>query len=459
MKVEQIYTGCLAQGAYYVVSEKEALIIDPLREIKPYLSRLEKDGVQLKYILETHFHADFVSGHLDLARQTGATIVYGPGAQPGFAAHIAADNERLPLGKVSIQVLHTPGHTLESVTYLLRDAADKEVAIFSGDTLFLGDVGRPDLAQNNTITQEDLAGMLYDSLMTKIMPLPDTVTVYPAHGKGSACGKNMMAITFDTLGNQKKMNYALNQAGKADFIRTVLDGIPPPPAYFGKNVALNKGGYDHFDQVLSRSLKALSVGDFKQEIAQRSDLVILDTRPPEQFALGFIAGAINIALNGSFAPWVGALLEDVRQPLILVTEEGKEEESITRLSRVGFDYVAGYLKGGMDAWKKAGEPVDTVSQITAQRLREETDSDTVIDLRKPGEFKGGHMSGACNLPLDYINEWSGTLHNKGHFYLYCQGGYRSSAAASILKARGIHHFTEVIGGAKALASVGLITYS
>jgi len=345
MKVEQIYTGCLAQGAYYIVSENEAAIIDPLREVSPYIARLEKDKVKLKYIFETHFHADFVSGHLDLSQKTGAPIVYGPTAKPEFDAIIAGDEQIFEIGKVKIKALHTPGHTMESTTYLLIDENGKETAIFSGDTLFLGDVGRPDLAQKSaSMTQEELAGLLYDSLQKKIMPLADDITVYPAHGAGSACGKNMQKETVDTLGNQKRTNYALNQPNKESFITEVLDGLSAPPKYFGMNVAMNKGGYASFDDVMKKGKNPLSVEDF-ETIAVNTDALILDTRGAADFHKGFIPNSINIGLKGDFAPWVGAMIVDVKQPIILVSDAGTEEEVITRLSRVGFDNVLGYLDG------------------------------------------------------------------------------------------------------------------
>ena len=364
MKIEQIYTGCLAQGAYYIESNGEAAIIDPLRETQPYIDRLTKYVVTLKYIFETHFHADFVSGHLDLSRKTGAPIVYGPTANPEFEAIIAEDNQLFEIGNIKIKVLHTPGHTLESTTYLLIDENGKETAIFSGDTLFLGDVGRPDLAQKAAnMTQEDLAGMLYDSLYTKILPLADDITVYPAHGAGSACGKNMMKETVDTLGNQKKMNYALNQPSKEAFIEAVTDGLLPPPAYFGMNVAMNKKGYESFENVLSQSMTALTVEDF-ENVAEQSSALILDTRANGDFAKGFIPQSINIGINGDFAPWVGAMIVDVNQPILLVTDAGMEEETVTRLSRVGFDNVLGHLKGGYPSWIDAGKEIDTVNRIT-----------------------------------------------------------------------------------------------
>ncbi len=447
MKVEQIYTGCLAQGAYFIVSENEAAIIDPLREVQPYLDRLAKDHVTLKYIFETHFHADFVSGHLDLSEKTGAPIVYGPTAQPEFDAITAEDNQIFEIGKVKIKVLHTPGHTLESTTYLLIDENGKETAIFSGDTLFLGDVGRPDLAQKAAhMTQEELAGMLYDSLQAKIMPLADDITVYPAHGAGSACGKNMQKETVDSLGNQKKTNYALNQPNKESFIKEVLDGLAPPPKYFGMNVAMNKTGYDSFENVLNKGLNPVSVDEF-ENVAEDTGALILDTRSPAEFHKGYIPNAINIGLKGDFAPWVGAMIVDVKQPILLVSDLGTEEEVITRLSRVGFDNVVGYLNGGFEAWKQSGKEIDEVKRISSEQFANEFNSDSkVIDVRKESEYEAEHVEDAYSKPLAYISEWAGNVDDTEHFFLHCAGGYRSMIAASILNSRGIRNFTEVDGG-------------
>jgi len=452
MKVEQIYTGCLAQGAYYITSNGEAAIIDPLREVQPYIDRAKKDAVTIKYVFETHFHADFVSGHLDLSKKTGAPIVYGPNANPEFEAIIARDEQEFSIGNVRIKVLHTPGHTMESTTYLLKDEQGKDYCIFSGDTLFLGDVGRPDLAQKAAhITQEQLAGMLYDSLMTKIMPLSDDVIVYPAHGAGSACGKNMMKETVDTLGNQKKMNYALNQPDRDSFIKAVTDGLLPPPAYFPLNVAMNKKGYDSIDAVKARGLNALSPEEFEQ-LVEATDALMLDTRTPADYALGHIPQSINIGIKGDFAPWVGAVLGDVKQQLMLITDEGAEEEVVTRLARVGFDQVLGYLKGGISAWKDAGKQTDTVKRITASQFEHEfkLNESMVIDVRRETEYAASHVDEAYSKPLAYINEWVGNIDPKKHFYLHCAGGYRSMIAASILKARGFHHFSEIDGGFNAI---------
>ncbi|WP_172281412.1 MBL fold metallo-hydrolase [Chryseobacterium sp. Chry.R1] len=447
MKVEQIYTGCLAQGAYYIVSENEAAIIDPLREVKPYLDRLEKDHVTLKYIFETHFHADFVSGHLDLSKKTGAPIIYGPTAKPEFEATIAEDYQIFEIGKVKIKVLHTPGHTMESTTYLLIDENGVETAIFTGDTLFLGDVGRPDLAQKATnLTQEDLAGILYESLHSKIIPLADTITVYPAHGAGSACGKNMQKETVDTLGNQKRTNYALNQPDKESFIKEVLDGLTAPPKYFGMNVALNKGGYESIDTVMDKGLNPISVEDF-EIIAEDSGALILDTRSAADFHKGFIPNSINIGLKGDFAPWVGTLIVDVKHPLLLVSDEGTEEEVITRLSRVGFDNVLGYLNGGFQSWQNANKETDEIKRISPSEFVEEfNDQSTVIDVRKLTEYAAEHIDNAFNKPLDSISDWISSIDDSEHFFLHCAGGYRSMIAASILNSHGIRNFTEIEGG-------------
>lgn len=455
MKIEQIYTGCLAQAAYYITSGGEAAVIDPLREIKPYIDRARKDGVKIKYVFETHFHADFVSGHLDLAMKTGATIVYGPKAMPRFHALIARDNQEFSLGKLTIKVLHTPGHTLESSCFLLRDESGRDHALFSGDTLFLGDVGRPDLAQKAaSMSRDELAGLLYDSLKTKILPLADDVLVYPAHGAGSACGKNMMTQTVDTLGNQRKMNYALNQPDKAAFIRAVTADLLPPPGYFDMNAAMNRNGYERFETILRKSRRAYSPDEL-EAVLHSSEAVLLDTRDSSDFCRGFIPRSVNIGLKGDFAPWVGTLLVHVNQPLILITNEGETEEAITRLARVGFDQVLGYLKGGLTAWKNAGKETDTVERISAEQFREAwtPGEDSLVDVRKQTEYEQGHVTGALCRPLSAISDWFSGLDANRPFYLYCAGGYRSMIAASILKSRGIHHFREVAGGFKAIAGV------
>jgi hydroxyacylglutathione hydrolase len=459
MKVEQIYTGCLAQGAYYITSDGEAAIIDPLREVQPYLDRAAKDEVKIKYVFETHFHADFVSGHLDLSKKSGAPIVYGPNANPEFDAIIATDGQEFKIGKVSIKVLHTPGHTMESTTYLLRDENGKDTAIFSGDTLFLGDVGRPDLAQKAAhMTQEELAGLLYDSLMNKIMPLSDDITVYPAHGAGSACGKNMMKETVDSLGNQKKMNYALNQPNKEAFIKAVTDGLLPPPAYFPLNVAMNKKGYDSIDDVMKKGLTAMSPEKFEQA-AELSGALILDTRTADEFSRSFVPQSINIGIKGDFAPWVGALIGDVKQELLLVTEPGMEEETVTRLARVGFDHVIGFLEGGIEAWKNAGKEVDTVNRIAPEQFNKEfkLKESMVVDVRRESEYAAQHVDEAYNKPLAYINDWINSIDPHQHFFLHCAGGYRSMIAASLLQARGYRNFSEVSGGFNAIAKTEVPT--
>lgn len=451
MKIEQIYTGCLAQGAYYIISGNEAAIVDPLREIQPYLDRLEKDGVTLKYIFETHFHADFVSGHVDLAKATGAKIVYGPNATADFEFISAKDEQIFDVGNIKIKVLHTPGHTMESSTFLLIDENGKDTAIFSGDTLFLGDVGRPDLAQKaGHITQEDLAGWLYDSLETKIKPLADDVIVYPAHGAGSACGKNMQKETVDTLGNQKKTNYALKQPNKERFIAEVLDGLTAPPKYFGMNVAMNKGGYESFENVLKKGKHPLSADDFEL-VAEETGALILDTRNGAEFYKDFIPNSINIGLTGDFAPWVGAMIVDVKQPLLLVTDEGMEEEAITRLSRVGFDNVIGYLNGGFQTWKNSGKETDQINRISAEEFAKQfNENSKVIDVRKPSEYAAEHVNEAFSKPLDNIADWAGSIDDNEHFYVHCAGGYRSMITSSILNSRGKRNFTEVEGGFKAI---------
>ena len=452
MKVEQIYTGCLAQGAYYIKSKDEAAIIDPLREIKPYLERAEKDGVKIKYIFETHFHADFVSGHIDLSKATGAPIVYGPCADPAFDALIACDGQEFKVGDVTIKALHTPGHTMESTCYLLCDSDGKQQCLFSGDTLFLGDVGRPDLAQvEGKLTVEDLAGHLYDSLMNKIAILPDTLIIYPAHGAGSACGKNMMKETFDTLGNQKQVNYALKQPDKQTFIREVLSGLTPPPKYFGLNVMMNKSGYQSIDTVLSRGMTGLDPEEFER-IANDCDALVLDVRSTQEFSNGFIPRSVNISLDGKFAPWVGAMIVDVNTPILLVTDAGKEEETSIRLSRVGFDNQLGHLRGGIAAWEKAGKETDKVERISPnQFLREiSEDASVVFDIRREDEYTAGHVSKAVNMPLEEINHWIEKASNAQNLYIHCAGGYRSMIAASILKSRGIHNFKEVDGGFNAI---------
>lgn len=458
MNIEQIYTGCLAQGAYYITSNGEAAIIDPLRETSPYISRLSNDNVKLKYIFETHFHADFVSGHLDLSKQTGATIVYGPNANPDFEIISAKDEQIFEVGNIKIKVLHTPGHTMESTCYLLIDENGKDHALFSGDTLFIGDVGRPDLAQKAaSMTQDQLAGILFHSLRDKVMTLADDVIVYPAHGAGSACGKNMSKETVSTIGEQKVKNYALRaNMTEAEFITEVTDGLLPPPAYFGMNVAMNKKGIPSFENVLNNGMKEINATEF-EAIVEDAGALILDTRNSGDFAKGFVPQAINIAINGDFAPWVGALIADVNQPIALITEIGKEEETVTRLSRVGFDNILGHLKGGFEAWKAAGFDVDTVNRISAEQFEKEVKigESTIIDVRKEGEYEAEHVEDAYSKPLAYINNWVKDINPNEHFFLHCAGGYRSMIAASILQARGYRNFSEIDGGFNAIAKTEL----
>ncbi|MHA6247216.1 MBL fold metallo-hydrolase [Pontibacter sp. CAU 1760] len=458
MKVEQIYTGCLAQGAYYIESNGEAAIIDPLREISSYLEKAEQNGVKIKYVLETHFHADFVSGHIDLAKAANAQIVFGPNAQTSFDSYIAKDGEVLKVGDVTITVLHTPGHTMESTTYLLKDEQGKDYAIFTGDTLFIGDVGRPDLAAKSELTQEQLATHLYNSLRNKIMPLADDVIVYPAHGAGSACGKNMSKETSDTLGNQKATNYALRaDMTVAEFVKEVTDGLAPPPSYFPLNVKMNKEGYANIDDVMQQGLQALSPEAFEAAVNETGALV-LDTRKPEEFARGFIPNAINIGIDGNFAPWVGALIPDIKQTILFVAEEGREEEVVTRLARVGYDHAIGYLKGGFNSWANAGKEVDTISSIAATEFADrytQNSSIKVVDVRKPSEFQSEHVETAENAPLDFLNDYLAELPKTEDMYLHCAGGYRSMIAASILKARGFDNVINVEGGFKSISETAV----
>ena len=448
MQIEQLYTGCLSQGAYYIESNGEAVVIDPLRETAPYLQRAKRDKATITYIFETHFHADFVSGHLTLSKQTGATIVFGPNASTSFDAHIAKDNEVFTVGDITITVLHTPGHTMESTTYLLRDGSGKEHAIFTGDTLFLGDVGRPDLAQKSSdITQEQLAGTLFDSLRNKIMPLPNDVIVYPAHGAGSACGKNMMTQTVDTLGNQKQMNYALRQdMTKEEFIKEVTDGLVAPPAYFPLNAKMNKQGYEHLDSIIERACLPISVQDF-EDLANKTGAIILDVRNQLDFMQGHIPNSIFIGIDGGFAPWVGALIKDVKHPILLVAPENREAEVIMRLSRVGFDNTLGFLVGGIASWQNAGKEIDTMQTVSAHTLKEALEKEMpIFDVRKQGEFSAAHVPKASHTPLGFINDYLTLFPDTSSFYLYCAGGYRSVIAASILKSRGIHGGINVTGG-------------
>lgn len=456
MNIQQIYTGCLAQGAYYIESNGEVAIIDPLREVQDYIDRASVDQAKIKYIFETHFHADFVSGHVTLAEKTGATIVFGPNASTKFEAHIAKDNEVFTVGNITITALHTPGHTMESTTYLLKDENGKDHAIFSGDTLFLGDVGRPDLAQKGDITQEDLAATLYDSLRNKIMPLADDVIVYPAHGAGSSCGKNLSKETVGTLGDQKKTNYALREdMTKEEFVNEVTDGLLPPPAYFPLNVKLNKEGYSSIDEVIKKGAVALSTKEF-ETIANETDAILLDVRHQSEFIQGFIPQSIFIGLGGTFAPWVGALIKDINQPILLVAPKGKEKEVITRLSRVGFDNVLGFLNGGFDTWKNEGKEVDTLLSVSAETLEQKIHENALVfDVRKPGEYANEHIENTPSTPLDYLNDHIAEFPTDKDFYVHCAGGYRSVIAASILKARGYHKVIDVAGGYGAIKKTGI----
>ncbi|GLU52597.1 MBL fold metallo-hydrolase [Dyadobacter frigoris] len=459
MQIEQIYTGCLAQGAYYIESNGEAVVIDPLREVEPYINRAKKDGAKIKYVLETHFHADFVSGHIDLAEKTGAQIVFGPTAKPGFKALVALDGQILKVGDVTFTVLYTPGHTMESTCFLLKDEQGKEVGIFTGDTLFIGDVGRPDLAQKISadLTQQKLAEHLFDSLREKIMPLSDDIIVYPAHGAGSACGKNMSKETTDTLGNQKMFNYALRaDMTKGEFVKEVTDGLMPPPAYFPENVMMNIRGYESIDTVLERGTHALEPAAF-ETAANETDAVMLDTRDAEIFAKGFIPNSINIGINGSFAPWVGTMIPDIKQKILLITEPGREQEVVTRLARVGYDYTIGYLKGGIIAWITAGREVDQIESLNVGQVSERLKYDPsliILDVRKASEFDSEHVIGAENIPLDYLNDNLAQIDRSKTYAVHCAGGYRSMIFNSILKARGCDNLIDIQGGFKAIKESG-----
>jgi len=463
MYIEQIYTGCLAQGTYYIQSGSEAAIIDPLREVSPYIEKAERANATIKYVLETHFHADFVSGHLDLARKTGAKIIYGPNANPSFDVYLAKDAEELKLGDVTIRVIHTPGHTMESTCYLLIDEQGKETALFSGDTLFIGDVGRPDLAQQALrLSKEQLAGTLYDSLRNKIMSLGNDIIVYPAHGAGSACGKNMSMETTDTLGNQKKYNYALRaDMTRDEFITEVTRGLETPPAYFPKNVKMNKEGYSSIDSVLREGTQALSPDAF-EILANEYSALILDTRDAQTFAASFIPNAINIGIDGNFAPWVGALVPDIQQPILLVTDEGREEEVVTRLARVGFDHTLGYLKGGMEAWQNASKETDHIQSIAVDQLAQEMAEGKpvkILDVRKKTEYLAEHIMDAGNLPLNEINSNMSEIDKNVTYFVHCAGGYRSMIFNSLLRARGYHNLIDIKGGFKAIKESGKLLLS
>jgi glyoxylase-like metal-dependent hydrolase (beta-lactamase superfamily II)/rhodanese-related sulfurtransferase len=457
MKIEQIYTGCLAHGAYFIESSGQAIVIDPLREVQPYLDRAKRDQVKIKYILETHFHADFVSGHLDLAKESGATIVYGPNAKPAFKAHVASDGEILKVGGITIQVIHTPGHTMESACYLLKDETGKAAALFTGDTLFIGDVGRPDLAQKGAINKDVLAGYLFDSLRNKIMVLPHDITIYPAHGAGSACGKNMSKETQDTLGHQIATNYALREnMTREEFIQEVTEGLFPPPVYFPENVRMNREGYESITEVMQRANHELAPDAF-EVAANETGALLLDTRDPQVFAEGFIPNSINIGIDGSFAPWVGAMIKDIRQPILIIAEPGREKEVVMRLARVGYDFAIGYLKGGFASWKAVGKEVDKIESISAEtfaiRISKEKDA-IVLDVRKPNEFASGHLVNAIPAPLDYIEESMQSVSKNSTNYVHCQGGYRSMIFASILKSRGYTNVVDIKGGFKAIQDSG-----
>lgn len=449
MFVKQLYTGCLSEAAYYIESNGEAAIVDPLRDIDPYLQLAKERNARIKFILETHFHADFVSGHLDLAKATGATIIYGPGTETKLPVYVAKDGESLTLGEVSITVLHTPGHTLESTCYLLKDESGKEHALFTGDTLFVGDVGRPDLAQKGEeLTTNDLAGMMYDSLQQKIVPLPDDVLVYPGHGPGSACGKHLGPNTHSTVGEEKRTNYALQAANKEDFIKAVTSGLDTPPQYFPVNAQINKEGYDSLDEVLSKGLKPLSVAEVKK--AQERDTVVLDTRAADLFTQGFVPGSIFIGLEGRFAEWSGSLLS-FQTPMILVTDPGMEKETIIRLARVGFSNVVGYLEGGFAAWKASGEPIDMIIDVEADELAMDIPFDEhllVVDVRRPAEYAQGHVKDAINIPLNEMTDVVNIadLEEEQNIYIHCAGGYRSVIAASLIKRQGLHNIRNVLGG-------------
>ncbi len=459
MVIEQIYTGCLAQGAYYIESNGEVAIIDPLREVQPYIDKATLKNAKIKYIFETHFHADFVSGHVTLAEKSGAPIIFGPNANTSFEAHIAKDGEVFQLGDITITLLHTPGHTMESSCYLLKDKNGKDCALFSGDTLFLGDVGRPDLAQKAAnMTTEQLAGILYDSLRTKVMTLADDVIVYPAHGAGSACGKNLSKETIGTIGEQKQVNYALRaNMTKAEFIEEVTDGLSPPPSYFPMNAKLNREGYENVEDIIKEAV-AYDATTFEL-VANETEALILDVRHQEDFGKGHIPKSIFIGIDGLFAPWVGTLIIDVKQPLLLVTPYGREEESILRLARVGYDNTLGYLKGGFETWKNAGLEYDTVNSVTAKMLEDimEEEEVPIFDVRRPNEYAAEHIEGVPSAPLDFLNEHLAEFPKEESFYLHCAGGYRSMITASILKARGYHNLVNVLGGFAEIKKTGIKT--
>ena len=456
MKIKQIYTKCLAEAAYYIESQGEVAIIDPMREVEDYIAKAEEDKATIKYVFETHFHADFVSGHIDLAEKTGAPIIYGPTAVTGFDSIIATDNQEFKVGELTIRVLHTPGHTPESVCYLLLDKSGKELAVFTGDTLFLGDVGRPDLAIKGDLSQDDLAGMLFDSLRNKLMTLPDDVVVYPAHGAGSSCGKNMSSETVGLLGDQKRTNYALRaDMSREEFIKEVTDGILPPPQYFPKNAQMNKNGYESIEAVLEKGSKALSVSEVKK--LQGNGALVLDVRTQDAYIQGAIKNSLFIGLNGTFAMWVGALIEDIHQEIILIAPEGQELEAVTRLARVGYDNCIGYLKGGMNSWVEANEPIETITSVSAESIQNKIDHLTIVDVRKPGEYEAEHLESALFAPLDYLQENLSKLDKNTNYHIHCAGGYRSVIAISLLKQNGFTQLTDIAGGFAAIKKAGIPT--
>ncbi len=452
MYIEQLYTGCLAEAAYYIESNGEAAIIDPLRETEPYIALAQKRNAKIKYVFETHFHADFVSGHIDLAKKTNAQIVFGPTAETAFESIIAKDNQVFTIGNIKLKVLHTPGHTLESSCYLLMEENGKDYAVFTGDTLFVGDVGRPDLAIKSDLTINDLAGMMYDSLNTKIKTLADDVIVYPAHGAGSACGKNIGKETFSTIGTQKKFNYALQPMTKQEFVSVVIDGLSAPPNYFMMDALMNKQGYTNIDEVLNNNTKALSVEEF--EASAKAGAILLDTRTPDEFEMGTIPNAINIGLNGQYAPWVGALL-DAKTPLLLIANEGKEAEAVLRLARVGYENVKGYLKGGVDAWKVAGKIIATTNSINADEFAKIVTAEYTIDVRNQGEWSSGVIENAQLIALGDLEKEINTLDKNQHYFIHCAGGYRSMMAVSILKKNGFKNITNVRGGIAKIKEAGV----
>lgn len=454
MNVKQLYTNCLAQGAYYISDNGEAAIIDPLRETKPYLEMLEQNNDKLLYIFETHFHADFVSGHVDLAKSTQAKIIFGPLASTAYESYVAEDNEEFNIGRLTLKVLHTPGHTLESTTYLLLDENKKPICIFSGDTLFIGDVGRPDLAIKSDLTQEDLAGMLFDSLRNKIMPLPDDVVVYPGHGAGSACGKNMSKETYDTLGSQKKLNYALRDVSKSDFIKELTEGILPAPQYFAKNASLNKNGYQNYSAVLKNGSKKLSADEFESRVSE-SDVLVLDVRTPQEFAKAHIPNALFIGLDGQFAPWVGTVILNINTPILIVAPAGREEEAVMRLSRVGYDNCIGFLNGGMESWVSSGKKTEAIKSISASEFYKmyEANSATTLDVRRPGEYSASHLKKGQSQPLDFIFDWLNNLDKTSPYLIHCAGGYRSMIAASLMKQNGYNNLIDAQGGFGAISKL------